>query len=175
MKFTLPHSDEHRRWPSYMFWGRMRTSTFLLICAFLLTYWVYDNYAPGPPEPAPAQHVPDGYTPVFVPKTNVYKPTWTPTVTTPTPAPTPTETVPPEPTVTTTTETTPPPAPVPWLPPWLQPPAPPTTTGPEPAPGAPGVPPTSPAPAAGLPGPGSVTTTMIIPTPPVAPGAEPRP
>ena len=46
MKVTLNvlekrSADEKRRWPSYMFGGRMRTSTLVLIVAFLAVWWVY--------------------------------------------------------------------------------------------------------------------------------------
>ena len=53
MKFTLNILDKRsvtmtreRRWPSYMFGGRMRTSTLVLIVVFLLVWWIYDTYGP---------------------------------------------------------------------------------------------------------------------------------
>ena len=65
MKLTLnileKHSDdEDRRWPSYMFGGRVRTSTLVLIVAFLAVWWVYDTYRPAQPAPRwpPPQVVP---------------------------------------------------------------------------------------------------------------------
>ena len=49
MKFTLRREGEDRRWPNYLLWGRVRTSTAALILAFVVTWWLYDNYQPAPP------------------------------------------------------------------------------------------------------------------------------
>lgn len=155
MKVTLNVLDKHgaepeRRWPGYLF-GRIRTSTLVLIVAFLAVWWVYDTYRPQPPPkpPAPAV-VPPGFVPdpnyTWVPRTRVQQP--------PTVRYTPTTTVPPAPTTTeappvTTTTTTPPPFVPPQLPCLLPPPfCPPGTTpaAPTPVPG-PGPEPTSAPPA----------------------------
>lgn len=140
MKLTLRRpSDEDLRWPNYMLWGRVRTSTVALLVAFGLCWYVYDNYTPAPSAP-PAQEAPPGMVPVWVPQTQVYNPP-EPTYTeepTPTPEPTPTEE--PTPAVTTpdptdpaaTTTTTAEPESL--LPPWMRPPET-TTTGPSPTPG----------------------------------------
>lgn len=77
MKFQLRREGENRHWPHYLFWGRMRTSTFALIVAFFFTWWLYSTYAPAPaPPPAPAQQVvPPGFVPdpeyTWVPRTKV--------------------------------------------------------------------------------------------------------
>lgn len=125
MKLTLNVLDKHggddgdneRRWPNYIFGGRMRTSTLALIVAFLLVWWLYDTYRPHEPAnsgPPPAQVVPPGFVPdpnyTWVPRTRVEEPpatTFTPTPTTTTPPPT---TTPP------TTTTSPPPFVLPTLP-----------------------------------------------------------
>jgi hypothetical protein len=97
---------EHRGWPNYLLWGRMRTSTFVLIVAFLATWWLYDTYRPSPvggttPE---TQVVPPGFVPdpsyTWVPRTYVSTPTTTKTTT---PTPTTTETTSPEPSEPTET------------------------------------------------------------------------
>ena len=135
MKLTLnvlekrkDHRDRH--WPEYIFGGRVRTSTLVLIVAFLALWWLYSEYRPqeeshsGPVSP---QVVPPGFVPdpnyTWVPRSQVQPPPTTTTVT-PTPTPTPTET-------TTTTTPTPPPL----LPPIVLPPPfgpPPSTTPPPP-------------------------------------------
>jgi type IV secretory pathway VirB10-like protein len=125
VKLTLnvleKHRDEDRRWPRYMFGGRMRTSTALLIVAFLAVWWVYDANRPEPaPKQSPSQVVPPGFVPdpnyTWVPRTRVQPPaptnTYTPTPTSTAP-PTPTTTVPPTPPPTTTTS--PPPFQLPCL------------------------------------------------------------
>lgn len=147
------------RWPAQLFNGRVRTSTVLLIIAFVLVWWVYDTYRTQPTPPAAPQVVPPGFIPdpayTWVPRTRVQQPT----TTVETPAPT----------TETTTPTEPPgepptPTPVPgfpFCPPLCPPPAP---TPPEqpahspppgspPAPVAPGVPPppASPGPATSQP------------------------
>lgn len=122
--------DETRRWPAYVFGGRMRTSTIALIIAFFFTAWLYETYRP-PPEPAPVtQTVPPGFVPdpeyTWVPRTQVQE---APRTTYPRTT-TPTTTEPPEPTTsaptTTTTTTTGPPGPEDTT--TTSPGAPPTTT-----------------------------------------------
>ena len=148
MKLTLnvleshPH-DADKHWPNYMFGGRIRTSTLVLIVAFLLTWWTYNTYKPHPAPPVAPQVVPPGYVPdpnyTWVPRTRVQpQPTYeTPTTTVPT-TPPPTTTTPP------TTITPPPLIQLPVLPPPFGPGTTTPTTGP------PGPVP-APAPAPGLP------------------------
>ena len=89
MKLTLHREGEDRGWPNHLLWGRMRTSTFVLIVAFLGTWWLYEAYRPPtevPTEPA-TQVVPPGFVPdpeyTWVPRTKVQTPTTTtPTTTT---------------------------------------------------------------------------------------------
>jgi hypothetical protein len=140
VKFTLNvlekrSDEEERRWPNYMFGGRMRTSTLVLIVAFLAVWWVYDVYRPETaPKSPPAQVVPPGFVPdpnyTWVPRSKVQQPSATVTVTpTPsTPAPPP---PPPPPTVTTTTP--PPPFVLPTPPCLLPPPFCPPSASPSPA------------------------------------------
>ncbi|KKC05413.1 hypothetical protein [Mycobacterium nebraskense] len=153
MKFTLSilerrseDSDAERRWPHYIFGGRVRTSTFVLIIAFFAVWWVYDTYRPEPaPKPPTQQVVPPGFVPdpnyTWVPRSRVQQPPATDTYT-----PTPTSTPPPPPVTTTTT--TPPVQlpqlpcllPAPFCPPSTSPPTPPPQLpqpGPGPAPGSP--------------------------------------
>jgi len=64
MKLTLNVLENHRRdadrhWPSYIFGGRIRTSTLVLIIAFFLTWWTYTTYRPHPPPPVVPQVVPE--------------------------------------------------------------------------------------------------------------------
>ncbi|GFG97223.1 hypothetical protein [Mycobacterium timonense] len=160
MKFTLnilekrgDDTDAEHRWPNYVFGGRMRTSTFVLIIAFFLVWWVYDTYRPEPaPKPPAQQMVPPGFVPdpnyTWVPRSRVQQPpatvTYTPTPTTTPPPP------PPPPPVTTTTTT--PPFQLPRLPCVLPAPfCPPSTTPPTPTPEqpqpGPGPTPTTPPPA----------------------------
>jgi cytoskeletal protein RodZ len=91
MKIIGSRTGEPRGWPGYLFGGRVRTSTFALIAAFFVTWWVYYTYQP--PAPAPAgtetQMVPPGFVPdpeyTWVPRTSVReRPTLstTPTTTT---------------------------------------------------------------------------------------------
>ena len=146
MKFTLnilenrgdgDDTDAKHRWPKHIFGGRMRTSTFVLIVAFFLVWWVYDTYRPeAAPKPPAQQVVPPGFVPdpnyTWVPRSRVQQPP----ADTPTPTPTPTTTAPPPPPVTTTT-TTPPPFVLPTLPcipPFCTPSATPTPS-PPPGPG----------------------------------------
>ncbi|OBG93981.1 hypothetical protein A5697_03220 [Mycobacterium sp. E3251] len=160
MKFTLSifekrseDSDADRRWPHYMFGGRVRTSTLVLIVAFFVVWWVYDTYRPEPaPKPPAQQVVPPGFVPdpnyTWVPRSRVQQPpptaTYTPTPTSTPPPP------PPPPPVTTTTTT--PPVQLPQLPCLLPPPfCPPSTSATTPPPQlpqpGPGPAPSSPLPA----------------------------
>lgn len=123
MKLTLNvlekrSDDTDKGWPGYVFGGRIRTSTLLLIVAFLAVWWVYDTYRPEPPpKPAAPQIVPPGFVPdpnyTWVPRTRVQEsPTETYT-------PTPSTTVPPSTTIAPTTTaptTTSPPFGLPQLP-----------------------------------------------------------
>jgi len=159
LKFTLSifekrreDSKADRRWPHYMFGGRARTSTIVLIIAFCAVWWVYDTYRPEPaPKPPGQQVVPPGFVPdpnyTWVPRSRVQPPppsvTYTPTPTSPPPPP------PPPPVTTTTT----PPVQLPQLPCLLPPPFCPPSTSPTtppppqlPQPG-PGPAPSSPPPA----------------------------
>jgi hypothetical protein len=140
VKFTLDvlekRSDEERRWPRYMFGGRMRTSTLVLIVAFLAVWWVYDTYRPeATPKPPAPQVVPPGFVPdpnyTWVPRSRVQQPPASVTFT-----PTPTSTVPPSTTAppVTTTTTTPPPFQLPTPPCLLPPPFCPPSTSPTPPP-----------------------------------------
>ncbi len=151
MKLTLNVLEKNTRdadqhWPNYMFGGRVRTSTLVLIIAFFATWWAYDTYRPAPTPSAIPQVVPPGFVPdpayTWVPRTKVQAP---PTYDTPTPT-----TTPPPPTTTVPPTTTPPPL---FQLPVLPPPFGPGTTTPAPAP-PPGVPPPPPPPPLfpGLPG-----------------------
>jgi hypothetical protein len=148
-----------RGWPGYMFGGRVRTSTVVLIIAFAALWWVYDderNSTRSTPRQVPAtQVVPPGFVPdpnyTWVPRSRVQEPPTTVTVTE-----TPTTT--PPPTTTTTTTTPPPPFGLPpiVLPPPFGPPVttttgPPVTTTTAPPPGQPPTPPALPPPLPGLP------------------------
>ncbi len=157
MKLSLkrleePGADEGRpRWPAYLFGGRVRTSTVVLIVALLTVWWVYDTYRPAPtPKPSAPQMVPPGYMPdpdyTWVPRTRVEPPT-----TSRSPTPTPTTTA--RPPITTTP---PPPFTSPKLPCLLPPQfCPPSTTPTTPAPGPPG----GPSPEQPQPGPGPAPTS----------------
>ena len=140
--------DADRHWPSYIFGGRVRTSTLVLIVAFFAVWWTYDTYRPAPTPPAAPQVVPPGFLPdpayTWVPRSQVRPP---PTYDTPTPTTTP----PPPPTTTKPTTTTPPPL---FQLPVLPPPFGPGTTTPAPAPPGqvPGSPTPAPAPPPLLPG-----------------------
>ena len=91
-----------------MFGGRVRTSTVVLVIAFLALWWVYDDHQQSTKSntkttQVPAtQIVPPGFVPdpnyTWVPRTRVQQPPPTET-----PTPTPTTTTPPPPTTTTTT------------------------------------------------------------------------
>jgi hypothetical protein len=150
--------EAERGWPTYLFGGHVRTSTVVLVIAFLALWWVYDDHQQSiksntKTTQVPAtQVVPPGFVPdpnyTWVPRTRVQEPL--PTVTE---TPTPTTTTPPP---TTTTTTPPPPF---GLPPIVLPPpfGPPVTT-------------TAPAPA-----PGQAPTPAPAPTPPPAPAPAPPP
>lgn len=108
-RFSQPTGERKHRWPGYLFGGRVRTSTLVLIAAFLVLWWVYDTYGPQQPKSgteSPTQVVPPGFVPdpnyTWVPRTQVRK---QPLITTATP--TTTSSAPPE----TTTTTNPPPLP----------------------------------------------------------------
>ena len=140
MKLTLSllekRQDQDRHWPAYI-GGRVRTSTLVLIVAFLALWWVYSDYRPqeqSPSGPVTPQVVPPGFVPdpnyTWVPRSQVQEP---PSTATPTPTP---------------TDTTTTPSPPPLLPPIVLPPPfgpPPSTTtpppGPAPAPTPPNLPP----------------------------------
>ena len=123
---TVPlHHEPEKRWPRYVFGGRMRMSTVALIVAFLAIWWLYETYQPSPPPPAPAtQVVPPGFVPdpeyTWVPRTKVRTPTTTTPTTTTTETTTPTETTSP----TETTETSPGTEPTPESPDTSAPPTP---------------------------------------------------
>lgn len=165
MKFTLnilekrgsdDDTEAEHRWPQYVFGGRMRTSTFVLIVAFLLVWWVYDTYRPEPaPKPPAQQVVPPGFVPdpnyTWVPRSRLQQPPATVTYT-PTPTSTPPPPPPPPPVTTTTTTTTTPPFQLPKLPcilpaPFCPPSTTPSTPAPEQTQPGPGPTPTSPPPA----------------------------
>jgi hypothetical protein len=137
---------EGRGWPSYILWGRLRTSTAALLIAFFGIWWLYETYQPpGQAPEAPAtQVVPPGFIPdpsyTWVPRTDVRRrattTTTTPETTTETTSPTsPTEPTSPEATPTPPTSPTTTPAPAPGAPP--TPPSPTATPSPS-APPAPG-------------------------------------
>jgi hypothetical protein len=131
--------DVERGWPGYMFGGRVRTSTVVLIVAFLVFWWIYDDHRDAtrssPSQSPSAQVVPPGFLPdpnyTWVPRSRLQAPPSTVTVTE-TPA-----TTPPPPTTTTTTTTPPPLIPPIVLPPPFGPPTTPTSPSPAPAPAAP--------------------------------------
>ena len=103
-------ADAERGWPNYMFGGHVRTSTLVLVIAFLAVWWVYDDHqqstkSTNKTTQVPAtQVVPPGFVPdpnyTWVPRTQVQETPTTVTVTptpttTPAPTPTPTTTLPP--------------------------------------------------------------------------------
>jgi hypothetical protein len=155
VKFTLNvleknKGDAEKTWPGYMFGGRVRTSTLVLVIAFLGLWWTYTTYRPEPtPKPEVPQVVPPGFVPdpnyTWVPRSRVQQPapsaTYTPTPTSTVPPP------PPPPSVPPTTTTAPPPFQLPQLPCVLPAPFCPSTTAPTPSPQSP------------QPGPGPVPTS----------------
>jgi hypothetical protein len=127
---------EQRRPLSHLFGGRVRTSTVVLIVAFLAVWWVYDTYRPEPaPKPPAPQVVPPGFVPdpnyTWVPRSRVQQPPPTATVT---PTPTTTTPPPPPPPPPVTTTTPPPPFVLPTPPCLLPPPFCPPSASPSPAP-----------------------------------------
>jgi hypothetical protein len=140
------HADDvERSWPNYMFGGHVRTSTLVLVIAFLAVWWVYDDHLQSTKSNSkttqvPATEVvPPGFVPdpnyTWVPRSRVQEPPTTVTMTeTPTTAPSPTP--------TTTTTAAPPPFNLPTivLPPPFGSPAT-TTAPPPPAPAPPAAPP----------------------------------
>ncbi|OBI49082.1 hypothetical protein A5707_01110 [Mycobacterium kyorinense] len=139
MKLTLnplkkPAEDKDRTWPGYFLGGHVRTSTAVLVVAFIGLWWIYDTHqhsdkSESTPSQVPAtQVVPPGFVPdpnyTWVPRSRLQQP---PPVTTTSP---PTTTPP----TTTTTTTTPPPPPfqLPVLPPPFGPGT--STTPPPPGP-----------------------------------------
>ncbi|MCV7383865.1 hypothetical protein [Mycolicibacter longobardus] len=122
-------------WPSHLFGGRVRTSTVVLIIAFVAVWWVYDTYREESTPPAAPQVVPPGFIPdpayTWVPRTRVQQPQ-APTET-PTPTPTPTTTEEPTPTESPTSEpSSPTPVPgFPFCPPLCPPPDPTPSEQPE--------------------------------------------
>jgi len=95
-------ADAERGWPNYMFGGHVRTSTLVLVIAFLAVWWVYDDHqqstkSTNKTTQVPAtQVVPPGFVPdpnyTWVPRTQVQETPTTVTVT-PTPTASPTSTV----------------------------------------------------------------------------------
>ena len=82
---------EGRGWPGYLFGGRVRTSTVVLLIAFFATWWIFETYqpAPAPPEQVPASDVvPPGFIPdpayTWAPRTDVQQRPPAPTTTLPT-------------------------------------------------------------------------------------------
>ena len=139
--------DLDRGWPGYVFGGRMRTSTLVLVIAFAAVWWVYTDHQDSLKSSTKTTQVPATQVvpPGFVPDPNY---TWVPRTRVQQPPPTTTVTSTPTPTPTTTTTTPPllPPLPtLPTLPTVVLPPpfGPPATTAslpPGPAPAAPNVP-----------------------------------
>jgi hypothetical protein len=137
--------DVERGRPGYLFGGRVRTSTLVLVVAFIVVWWVYNDHQDSlnssiKTTQVPAtQVVPPGFVPdpnyTWVPRSSVRQPPTTVTTTT-TPTPTP-------------TTTTAPPLlpPLPTLPTIVLPPpfGPPPTTA-SPAPGLAPAPPNTPLP-----------------------------
>ncbi len=77
---------EGKTWPGYIFGGRMRTSTLVLIVAFVGLGWLYETYEPPlqQPDQVPASEVvPPGFIPdpayTWAPRTDVQRHTTTPT------------------------------------------------------------------------------------------------
>lgn len=157
---TLPGATrDTRRWPGYLFGGRIRTSTVVLIIAFIAVWWLYDTYEPAPePEQVPASDVvPPGFIPdpsyTWVPRTQVQQRA-------------PLTTVPPTTTATTTPTTTP-------TTPTTLPPEPgdgpvPPISGEPPTPGLPPPTPGLPSPTPGSPAPTQPPATSVVPAPPTA-------
>ena len=165
---------EGRTWPGYVLGGRLRTSTLVLIIAFLGIGWLYETYEPGPsvPEQIPASEVvPPGFIPdpayTWAPRTDVQRQGPATTTTTTSATPTTTSTTPS--TATTpgsSTESTAPSTP--------GEPTPPPTPAPDgsPAPSSAPSTPESAAPAASA-RPTAPSTTAAVPAGGAAPTTEP--
>jgi hypothetical protein len=140
--------------PGYLFGGHVRTSTVVLVVAFLALWWVYDtNEHSGQSSPTPTQTpevVPPGFIPdpnyTWVPRTRLQQPPptrITPTTTTTTPPPLPPTTPPPPfPPIVLPPPFGPPPSPPPPGAPVPPPPPPPPWAGLFPPPPGPPAPPT---------------------------------
>jgi hypothetical protein len=144
-----PKLQGHGR-PGHLFGGRVRTSTAVLVIAFIALFWVHQTFQPESTasEAPPAQVVPPGFVPdpdyTWVPRTNVREQPRT-TTSTPTPTTSPTETTTSPTTTSPTSPTTTvidPDGPGPLAPQTVTPPPMPATT----APGGPGPAPRTPAP-----------------------------
>jgi hypothetical protein len=128
--------DAERGRPGYLFGGHVRTSTVVLVIAFLGLLWVYDSNEHSGQSPSTPTQTPEVVPPGFIPDPNY---TWVPRTRVrqpPTPTPTPTPPPPPPPTTTTT--------PPPLFPPIVLPPPfgpPPSTATPAPTPAPGPVPP----------------------------------
>ncbi|MEI6254001.1 MAG: hypothetical protein WCP30_14460 [Mycobacteriaceae bacterium] len=152
---------EGRTWPAYIFGGRMRTSTLVLIIAFLGVGWLYETYQPPTtPDQIPASEVvPPGFIPdpayTWAPRTDVQRhtPTTTPTTTSTTPT-TPTTPTSPAESSAPLTPGAPTPSPAPESP---STPAPPSAV-PGPADPAPSERPAAQSPTAGVPAGGATPT-----------------
>lgn len=89
MKKTIP-PKEGRGWPGHVLWGRVRTSTVVLLVAFMGCWWLYETYDMGAaPTQVPASNVvPPGFIPdpayTWVPRTDVQRSDSSTTSTTPT-------------------------------------------------------------------------------------------
>lgn len=174
---TLPGATrDARRWPGYLFGGRIRTSTVVLIIAFIAVWWLYDTYEPAPePEQVPASDVvPPGFIPdpsyTWVPRTQVQQraplttiPPTTTATTTPTTTPTTSTTLPPEP----GDGPVPPISGEPPMPPGQPTSGPPTPGLPSPTSGSPA--PTQPPATSVVPAPPTATTPALAPTQPPTP------
>jgi hypothetical protein len=127
--------DAERGWPDYMFGGRVRTSTVVLVIAFLAIWWVYDDHQQSTKSNTKTTQVPATQIvpPGFVPDPNY---TWVPRTRVQEPAPTETPSTTPPPPPTTTTTTPPPPFVLPTivLPPPFGPPTTPAPPGEAPSP-----------------------------------------
>jgi hypothetical protein len=85
---TKTNPREGKTWPGFILGGRMRTSTLVLIIAFVALGWLYETYEPPlpPPDQVPATEVvPPGFIPdpayTWAPRTDVQRHTPVPTET----------------------------------------------------------------------------------------------